>query len=185
VGIEWIIFSSADGSDQLNSAEAAAFQAALDNGADLVVGERVSSPESRRNLQPVQLFGNDLACAWLALGWGRRFLDLGSLRVIHQSAFERLRLRYRGFGWNIEMQARAIEEGLRIAEVPVQHHPRQGGQPKISGHPLGVVKAGWAILWTIARLYATKRSRKSAKPLQVLCREPAFATRKSRARKPR
>jgi glycosyltransferase involved in cell wall biosynthesis len=49
VGIEWIIFSSADGSDRLDAAEAAAFQAAFDNGADLVVGERVSSPESRRS----------------------------------------------------------------------------------------------------------------------------------------
>ena len=39
-GIEWILFSSADGSDRLDDAEQAAFQAAIDRGADLVLGER-------------------------------------------------------------------------------------------------------------------------------------------------
>lgn len=39
--------------------------------------------------------------------------------------------------------------------------------------------AGWAILWTIARLYATKPSRGCANPRELEFREPALATRKS------
>lgn len=50
-GVEWIVFSSADGSDRLDTAEAALFQAAIDAGAEFVLGERVSLPESREHLK--------------------------------------------------------------------------------------------------------------------------------------
>ncbi|WP_272940898.1 glycosyltransferase [Opitutus terrae] len=149
--IEWILFSSADGSDRIEGA-AAAFQTEIDSGAALVLGERVTRPDSRRRLTPMQRFGNALGCALIALGWGRRFRDLASLRVIRRDAFERLALRDRGFGWNVEMQVRALEHGLRIAEVPVHFHPRAAGESKISGNLAGVWRAGWGILTTVAKL---------------------------------
>ena len=99
--IEWIIFSSADGSDRLDAAEAEEFQRAIDGGADLVLGERVTLRESRRRLTPTQRFGNALCCALLALGWGRRFRDMASLRAIRWSAFERLQLADRGGGGRV------------------------------------------------------------------------------------
>jgi hypothetical protein len=62
-------------------------------------------------------------------------------------------MREHGFGWNVVMQIRAVEAGLKIKEVPVRHRPRQGGKSKISGNLLGAVCAGFGILQAVARLY--------------------------------
>lgn len=160
--IEWILFSSADGSDRLDEPAAAAFQLAIDGGAELVLGERVTLAASRAGLTPAQRLGNALACALIALGWGRRFRDLASLRAIRRRTFEELRLADRAFGWNVEMQVRAAERGVRIAEVPVQFHPRRAGESKISGNLAGIVCAGWGILAMVGRLHL-ERTRGRAK----------------------
>ncbi|MDA0673507.1 MAG: glycosyltransferase family 2 protein, partial [Cyanobacteria bacterium] len=99
-------------------------------------------------------FGNGLASTLMAWGWGHRYHDLGPLRLIRRQALERMQMGDRGFGWTVEMQARAVELGLRICELPVNYRPRQGGQSKISGTLSGSVKAGVIILTTLARLYA-------------------------------
>lgn len=159
-GIEWIIFSSADGSDQLDDTEAAAFQRAIDGGAALVLGERVTLAASRAGLTPTQRFGNALACGLIALGWGRRFRDLAALRAIRRRTLDDLRLADRAFGWNVEMQVRAVERGVRIAEVPVRFHPRLAGKSKISGNLSGIVRAGWGILAMVGGLYFERASRR-------------------------
>jgi hypothetical protein len=51
------------------------------------------------------------------------------------------------------MQVRAVEERLRIAEVPVHYRRRQGGRSKISGTISGALRAGSVILSTIGRLW--------------------------------
>ncbi|MEX2578414.1 MAG: glycosyltransferase [Verrucomicrobiales bacterium] len=159
-GIDWILFASADGSDFLDEESAAAFDGAVKAGAGLVVGERVTRPDARRNLTPAQRFGNALCCGLIALGWrAPRFRDMGSLRLIRRDVFEALALRDRAFGWNIEMQVAAIERGVAIAEVPVGYRPRTAGQPKISGSLAGVFRAGRGILGTLAKLWWRKRAR--------------------------
>ena len=171
-GIEWIVFSSADGSDRLDNAEAAAFQRAIDGGAELVLGERVTLAASRAWLTPTQRFGNALACALIALGWGRRFRDMASLRAIRRRTFEELRLADRAFGWNVEMQVRAVERGARIAEVPVQFHPRLAGESKISGNLAGIARAGWGILAMVGRLHAERARRRRVDELQRAINRP-------------
>ncbi len=168
--IEWIIFSSADGSDRLDDDGAAAFQREIDRGAVLVLGERVTRWASRARLTPTQRFGNRLCCALIALGWGRRFADMASLRAIRCDAFDALALRDRAFGWNVEMQVRALEHGLRIAEVPVEFHPRVAGQSKISGNTAGIFRAGWGILAMVAKL-------RFSRPAVAARCEPASAAR--------
>lgn len=155
--IGWILFSAADGSDRLDPDSATAFQREIDAGADLVLGDRVTRASSRRWLSPVQRFGNALTCGLIALAWGRLFRDMGSLRVVRREAFDRLALRDRAFGWNVEMQVRALEEGLCISEVPVDYFPRAAGESKISGTFLGVLRAGWGILTMVARLHCDDR----------------------------
>jgi hypothetical protein len=150
--IEWILFSSADGSDRLDDESASAFQREIDRGAVLVLGERMTRLDSRRRLTPTQRFGNGLCCMLIALGWRRRFRDMASLRVIRRDAFERLALRDRSFGWNVEMQVRAIEQGLCVVEVPVDFRTRIAGESKISGNLAGIFRAGWGILTMVARL---------------------------------
>jgi len=73
-----------------------------------------------------------LCCALIALGWRQRFADMGSLRLVHLAALRALNLRDRTFGWNVEMQVRAIEHGFRIVELPVAYHPRRAGAQYIA-----------------------------------------------------
>lgn len=158
--LEWILFSSADGSDQLSPEEAAAWQSAVDAGADLVMGDRFSDPESRRHLKPVQRFGNRLCCALIFLGWRTRFRDMASLRLLRKSAFDAMALEDRGFGWNIEMQVRAVELGLHWVELPVAYHPRAAGESKISGSFRGTLRAARGMMAMTASLWLRKQPRR-------------------------
>lgn len=149
--VEWVLFCDADGSDDLSELQWLFAQAAL--GAELVLGNRRSLPSNRAAMTPQQNFGNALATTLIALGWGHRYHDLGPLRLIRRDALDRIAMRDRGFGWTVEMQVRAVEEKLRIAEVPVRYRRRQGGRSKISGTISGTLRAGSVILSTIGRLW--------------------------------
>lgn len=95
--------------------------------------------------------GNRLACMILHWLTGHKFHDLGPFRAIRFDALRRLALTDPDYGWNVEMQARALAEGLRIVEVPVSHRRRKGGRSKISGSARGTVRAGSKILRTSLR----------------------------------
>lgn len=156
-GIEWVLFSSADGSDLLEEAERDEWVGAAARGADLMLGDRTTDASSRRALNLSQRVCTSLFCWAVRWGWGRRFGDVGSLRALRLEAAQRLNLTDRGFGWNVEMQVRAVEAGLRILEMPVRFRPRRGGESKISGTVMGTARAAWAILWTMFRLWRTRR----------------------------
>lgn len=114
--------------------------------ADLVIGVR------RHAQLPAHVAaGNRLACRILEALAGHRFSDLGPFRAIRFEALDRLALRDPDYGWNVEMQARAVGAGLRIVEVSVSHRPRRVGRSKISGSVRGTVDAGAKILWTAVR----------------------------------
>ncbi len=165
-GADWILFSSADGSDRLGPAEMGAWQDAVDSGADFVLGNRCASRESRFRLKPSQRWGNTLACVLIWVGWRRRFADLGSLRLCRRAALEALQLEDRGFGWNVEMQVRALEAGFKIVEIPVTFHPRAAGTSKISGSWRGTLRAGSAIIGMTVRLWTRRRGRWRARELR-------------------
>ena len=50
------------------------------------------------------------------------------------------------------MQMRAARTGLRILEVPIDHHRRTEGESKVSGTLRGTLLAGGRILTTFARV---------------------------------
>ena len=56
------------------------------------------------------------------------------------------------YGWNLEMQMRAAQAGLRILEVPVDHRRCAGGHSKVSGTFSGTIKAATRIAWTVVRV---------------------------------
>jgi hypothetical protein len=63
------------------------------------------------------------------------------------------------WGWNVEMQIKAVEQRLRIVEIPVVYGQRHSGESKISGNLVGTIRAGTKILATIGRYALTKLSR--------------------------
>lgn len=152
--VEWVLFCDADGSDDL--ADVKRMIAAAGAGADFVLGDRRAKPEGRAVMTPVQHFGNGLATTLIRWGWGQKYGDLGPLRLIRRSLLERIAMEDRGFGWTIEMQVRAVEEGAKIVELPVGYKRRGGGRSKISGTVRGSVAAGTIILATLGKLGATK-----------------------------
>lgn len=147
--IEWILFCDGDGSDDLS--ELSLFF--TDKTTDFILGNRRATSQGRAAMTPVQNFGNGLATFLIHFGWGYRYYDLGPLRLIRRSALESIQMQDRGFGWTVEMQARAVELGLTIREIPVNYHRRQGGRSKISGTFSGSFKAGTIILTTLVKLY--------------------------------
>ena len=152
--IEWILFCDGDSSDDL-SCLPEFFR--LRDRYELILGDRRAT--SKAAMTPVQHFGNSLAGRLIYLGWKHRYHDLGPLRLIRKSALERIAMQDRGFGWTVEMQVRAVEEGLSICELPVNYRPRKGGKSKISGTISGSIRAGVIILTTLARLYLLSGAR--------------------------
>jgi glycosyltransferase involved in cell wall biosynthesis len=147
-GVEWLVYCNADASDDL---EAFDRFAELLPDHDFILGCR-TRPEDRRTMTLPQRFGNWLAPFLIRLLWRHRFHDLGPQRAIRREAYQRLHMQDRGFGWTVEMQVRAVEQGLRIAEIPVRAFPRAAGTSKISGTLRGTFLAGVIILRTIGLL---------------------------------
>ena len=156
---DWILFCDGDGSDDLS--QLPQFFAATTQ-ADFILGNRRATAESRAILTPVQNFGNGLATSLINLGWGYEYKDLGPLRLIRRSCLEQMQMGDRSFGWTVEMQAKAVELGLNIYEIPVGYYPRQGGRSKISGTISGSFQAGSIILGTLGKLYLQKLGRSNA-----------------------
>jgi hypothetical protein len=148
---EWILFCNADGSDDIERVPA--MLAATSGGAEFILGTRIVGDDGKDHLTTLQRFGNKFAVALIRLLWGVKYADLGPLRLISRRAFERLNMQDRGFGWTVEMQVRAAEEGLIVGEVPVRNFPRSAGVSKISGTFKGTLQAGTIILSTIVSLW--------------------------------
>ena len=91
-----------------------------------------------------------MACFLIAHLTGYRYTDLGPFRAIRWEAYLRLEMRDPDFGWTCEMQVKAARSGLRVAEVPVSYR-RRVGVSKITGTVSGTLRAGYKILWTVAR----------------------------------
>lgn len=125
--------------------------------ADFVVGSRIrgiAAPETTVEvgaMLPQARIGNRLACFLMRRLWGARFTDLGPFRAIRYDALRALGMRDQTFGWTVEMQIKAVQAGLRCAEVPVSYR-RRTGVSKITGTVSGTAQASAKILWTIGRL---------------------------------
>jgi glycosyltransferase involved in cell wall biosynthesis len=153
-----VVFLDADGSDDPRDL-AQLLAPVRDGEADLVLGSRTIVARTAGAFTPQQAFGNWLATGLMGLFFGTRYTDLGPFRVIRREALERLQMRDTNFGWTIEMQIKAHRAGLRVIEIPVNYRKRIAGESKISGNFVGTLRAGWKILWTIAKHGLSSRHR--------------------------
>lgn len=144
-----IIFVDGDGS--CDPEDGRALLKAIGAGADLSIGVRIPQWREAGALTLPQAIGNRIAVAMIRMLWGVRYRDLGPYRAIRTEALHRLRMRDRSFGWTVEMQVRAITDGLHVCEVPVRTR-RRIGVSKISGTLRGVLGAAKGIIGTILRL---------------------------------
>ena len=155
-GIGVVVFMQADLSE--DPAEARSLIEPIARGeADLVLGSRTLGAAEPGALLPHQRFGNWLATLAIRILFSHRYTDIGGFRAIRREALERLRMRDRSYGWTIEMQVRAIQEGLRVLEVPVSYRRRAAGVNKISGNLRASLQASRIIFRTVLRLWCRRR----------------------------
>lgn len=149
LGADIVLFVDGDGSVEAD--EAAALIQRVVDGADLVVGARVSDLQAARALTGPQRAGNVVACLMIRVLWGVHMTDLGPFRAIRIDALRRLKMADKRFGWTVEMQVKTIQQGMRYAEIPVSTRVRVG-KSKISGTVSGVIGAAHGIIGMIVRL---------------------------------
>jgi glycosyltransferase involved in cell wall biosynthesis len=144
-----------DGDHSFKAAQAIRLLDGIAEGADLVIGSRVLGQIESGALTAPQAMGNRLAGFLIKCLWGVKVTDLGPYRAIRSSALDRLKMMDTAFGWTVEMQVKAIQQGLRMIEVPVDTK-RRIGKSKISGTLRGTIGAGVGILSMIAKLWWQK-----------------------------
>jgi len=108
------------------------FVEALQQGAEMVIGDRMD------NIQPGAMpwlhryVGNPILTGLLNLFFRTGVNDAHcGMRALRRDVLARLDLRTTGMEFASEMVIRASKEQLRIAEFPIEYHPR-GGESKLS-----------------------------------------------------
>jgi glycosyltransferase involved in cell wall biosynthesis len=119
---------------------------------DFVIGSRTRGQREPGSMNAQQIYAGRFAGWLLLILYGVRYTDMCPFRAIRRHALERLGMREKTYGWNLEMQMRAARAGLRILEVPVNHRCRAGGKSKVSGTLRGTFVAGARIMATFLRV---------------------------------
>jgi len=126
----YIVMADADLTYDFN--EIPRFVAALQDGAEMVIGDRMD------NIQPGAMpwlhryVGNPILTGLLNLFFRTGISDAHcGMRAVRRDVLPRLDLRTTGMEFASEMVIRASKQNLTIAEFPIEYHPR-GGESKLS-----------------------------------------------------
>jgi hypothetical protein len=104
----------------------------LDNGAELVIGDRMHGIKPGAMPWLHRYVGNPLLSGVLNLFFGTGVHDAHcGMRAVRREVLPRLDLRTTGMEFASEMVVRAGKEDLVISEIPIHYHPREG-QSKLS-----------------------------------------------------
>jgi glycosyltransferase involved in cell wall biosynthesis len=127
------------------------------NEADFVVGSRNRGIREPGSMLPSQIFAGKLVGAILNLiQLGAkdkvRYTDMGPFRAIRRTSLNKLQMSELTYGWNLEMQVKAIKYHLRVLEIPVDYRRRIGGVSKVSGNLRASFVAGYRILGVLHRV---------------------------------
>lgn len=130
---EYVIYVPADG--QFDHGEIPMYVAAADEGADIVIGHRLSRDDYTAYRR---------ASSWVFLTlcntlFDHQFQDVNWVHLWRRSIFDDLEPRSRGVFLLEEILVLSRDLGKRVVEVPSVYHPRQGGQAK-GGRPDVIVK---------------------------------------------
>jgi glycosyltransferase involved in cell wall biosynthesis len=126
----YIVMADADLTYDFN--EIPRFVAELENGAEMVIGDRMDNIHPGAMPWLHRYVGNPILTGLLNLFFRTGISDAHcGMRAVRRDVLPRLDLRTTGMEFASEMVIRASKENLRIAEFPIQYHPR-GGESKLS-----------------------------------------------------
>jgi hypothetical protein len=108
------------------------FLSELEDGADMVVGDRMKNIHPGAMPWHHRYIGNPLLSGFLNLLFKTGVSDAHcGMRAVRRSVLPRLDLRTTGMEFASEMVIRAVKEELDIRQFPIEYHPR-GGESKLS-----------------------------------------------------
>ncbi len=155
-----------DGDCSIRVAQATFLLDAISNGADMAIGSRSLGVIESGAMTLPQRLGNDLIAKIIAWVWHAQVTDIGPFRAIRYSALQKLGMQDMAYGWTVEMQVKALQQGLVIVEIPVDCLVRVG-RSKVSGTVRGVIGAACGMIGTIARLWWRGRHTKKKAKLTI------------------
>ncbi len=142
-----VVFIDADYSDHPEEMPLLTRPIVLD-GMDMVIGSRSTGNKQKGSMTVQQVFGNWLATGLIRIIYGVHYTDLGPFRAIRYDQLLQLHMQDKTYGWTVEMQLKAAQLKMKVAEVPVSYRKRIGFS-KISGTVKGTLLAGYKIITTI------------------------------------
>lgn len=145
-----LVYVDGDGSDVIDNFES--LVKPIEQGvADFVIGSRLRGKREAGSMLASQVFAGHLISWLVKLFYGFGYTDMGPFRAIRRSSLNAMRMTEMTYGWNLEMQIKAIQNGLRIVEIPVDYRRRFGGQSKVSGDLSASIKAAMRIFGVFFR----------------------------------
>jgi len=123
---EIIVMADADGTYPIH--DIGRFVEAIDDGADLALGSRFEGRIHRGAMPWMHRWiGNPILTAILNVFFGVRVSDAHcGMRAIRAEAVSDLRLHSTGMEFASEMILKSAKRGLRVADLPIEYHPRIG-----------------------------------------------------------
>jgi glycosyltransferase involved in cell wall biosynthesis len=120
-----------DGDDSYDWAAIGPFVRKIQEGYDLVIGNRFRGGILPGAMPPLHRYlGNPVLSAITRLAFGVKVGDVHcGMRAFTSEAFGRMRMGTPGMEFATEMVANAAHQGLRITEVPTRLHPDKRGRP--------------------------------------------------------
>ena len=118
---------TADADQTYDFAEIPRFLAQLQDGADMVIGNRMNNIGEGAMPWANRYIGNPILSGFLNLLYRSGIHDAHcGMRALRRDTLPRLRLRSPGMEFASEMVVRAVKEDLRVAEFDITYQPREG-----------------------------------------------------------
>ncbi len=146
-----LVFMDGDGSDVVEDMPRLLAPIA-DGSADFVIGSRRRGTVEPGSMLMSQRFAGIFVGLLLRIAMGARYTDMGPFRAIRRSCLQDLHMSELTYGWNLEMQIKAVQHKLRIVELPVDYRNRIGGVSKVSGDLRASAKAAIRIVEVFLRV---------------------------------
>ena len=129
-------------------------RAVRERGADMVVGDRLSSTYFTQNKRPFHNFGNSLVRFCINRLFGSQIKDIMTgYRAFSFQFVKTYPVLARGFEIETEMSIHAVERNMRIEKIVIEYRDRPAG----SESKLNTYSDGLKVLRTIVRLYKNYR----------------------------
>ena len=144
-----------DGDDTYPAENAAQMiELVLEDGADMVVGDRLSSTYFTENKRPFHNMGNTLVRAWINRLFDNDIKDvMTGYRAFSYNFVKTFPVLSRGFEIETEMTIHAVDKKMTVRNVIIDYRDRPDG----SESKLNTYSDGMKVLWTILRLFKDYR----------------------------